>query len=62
MRLKLALLDLVEDGGLVAQPYRDQDSSLVSVFAAADALLKRPPGAPASAAGDLVEVLLLDRA
>lgn len=51
-----------EAGGITVQPYRDQDSSLVRVFAAADALLKRPPGAPASAAGDLVEVLLLDRA
>ncbi|MBR7621499.1 molybdopterin molybdotransferase MoeA [Phenylobacterium sp. 20VBR1] len=58
MRAKLTYAD----GGLVAQPYRDQDSSLVTVFAAADALLKRPMSAPASAAGDLVEVLLLDRA
>ena len=49
------------EGAITAQPYRDQDSSLVTVFAAADALLKRPPGAPASATGDLVEVLLLDR-
>ncbi|CAN5901944.1 molybdopterin molybdotransferase MoeA [soil metagenome] len=50
------------DGAITAQPYRDQDSSLVTVFAAADALLKRPAGAPASAAGDIVEVLRLDRA
>ena len=50
------------DGALLAQPYRDQDSSLVTVFAAADALLRRPANAPALAAGDLVEVLPLARA
>lgn len=53
---------LEADGGLAALPYRDQDSSLVSVFAVADALLRRPAHAPASAVGDLVEVLRLDRA
>ena len=58
MRAKLTY----EAGGITVRPYRDQDSSLVSVFAAADALLVRPPSAPASAAGDLVEVLRLDRA
>jgi len=51
-----------EDGGLTVRPYRDQDSSLVSVFAAANALLRRRGGAPAAAAGDLVEVLPLARA
>jgi len=51
-----------EAGGLVVRPYRDQDSSLVSVFAAANALLRRRGGAPAAAAGDLVEVLPLARA
>lgn len=50
------------DGAIVAEPYRDQDSSLVSVFAAADALLRRPAGAPAMDAGGLVEVLPLPRA
>ena len=57
MRAKLSYVD----GALVAEPYRDQDSSLVSVFAAADALLRRPANAPALAAGDLVEVLPLAR-
>lgn len=42
--------------------FADQDSSLVTVFAAADALLRRPPGAAAAAVGDLVEILRLDRA
>lgn len=51
-----------EGGALVAEPYRDQDSSLVTVFAAADALLRRPADAPALGAGDLAEVLLLPRA
>ena len=51
-----------QDGSVFAEPYRDQDSSLVTVFALADALLRRPPGAPALDAGDLVEVLPLARA
>jgi molybdopterin molybdotransferase len=50
------------DGAILAEPYRDQDSSLVSVFAAADALLRRQAGAVALAAGDLVDVLPLPRA
>lgn len=49
-------------GDVTARPYRDQDSSLVSVFSVADALLKRPANAPASAAGERVEVLPLARA
>ncbi|MDP3489932.1 MAG: molybdopterin molybdotransferase MoeA [Phenylobacterium sp.] len=51
-----------EEGMVLVHPYRDQDSSLVSVFAGADALLRRPPGAPAVEAGGLVEVLPLARA
>lgn len=50
------------DGILTARPYRDQDSSLVSVFAASDALLMRPAGAPALSAGEVVDVLPLARA
>ena len=49
------------DGRVAVRPYRDQDSSLVTVFAAADALLRRAPGAPAVAAGDPVDVLPLAR-
>ncbi|MBI1197669.1 MAG: molybdopterin molybdenumtransferase MoeA [Phenylobacterium sp.] len=52
----------VEDGVVTVRPYRDQDSSLVSVFAAADALLGRPAGASAAEAGAVVEVLPLPRA
>ncbi len=50
-------------GGVVtARPYRDQDSSLVSVFAVSDGLLVRAAGAPAVDTGDIVNVLPLDRA
>ncbi|MDP1738667.1 MAG: molybdopterin molybdotransferase MoeA [Caulobacter sp.] len=41
--------------------FPDQDSSLVTVFAAADALLRRLPGAPAVAVGGSVDILRLDR-
>jgi molybdopterin molybdotransferase len=51
-----------QDGAISVHPYGDQDSSLVTVFAAADALLRRPPGAPGVEAGGLVEVLPLARA
>lgn len=49
------------DGTVRVTPYRDQDSSLVTVFASADALVRRPAGGPAAMAGDLVEALPLDR-
>jgi molybdopterin molybdotransferase len=58
MRAKLSYAE----GEARVSPYRDQDSSLVSVFAASDALLRRPAGAPAVAAGDVVEVFPLARA
>ena len=58
MRAKLAYAD----GGVTVRPYRDQDSSLISVFAASDALLRRLPGAQAASAGSVVEVLPLARA
>jgi molybdopterin molybdotransferase len=50
---------LLSDEGVVPLP--DQDSSLVSVFASAQALLRRPGGGPALAAGDPVEFLRLAR-
>lgn len=49
------------DGTLLVRPYTDQDSSLVSVFARADALLHRPAGAPAARTGTPVEVVRLER-
>lgn len=50
------------EGSILVEPYLDQDSSLVGVFAAADALLRRQAGAGALSAGDVVEVLPLARA
>ena len=50
------------DGTLQAEAFADQDSSLVSVFAMADALVRRPAGAEPAAAGEPVEALLLARA
>ena len=48
------------DGGLVAAAAADQDSSLVSVLASAGGLIRRLPRAPAAAAGETVDVLLLE--
>ncbi len=50
------------DGALTVRPHRDQDSSMVTIFAGANALLRRPAGAAAAAPGDLVEALPLARA
>ncbi len=50
------------DGALSAEAFGDQDSSLVSVFARADALVRRAPRAEALPAGGLLEALLLERA
>ena len=47
---------------LRVRPCGNQDTSLVSVFAAANALIRRPAGARAAASGEVVELLLLDRA
>ena len=58
MRARLAV---DAEGRLTAAPFPDQDSSLIGVFAQADALLRRRPGAPAAQAGDTVEVLPLRR-
>ncbi len=56
-----ATLDPGLDGVQRATPFPDQDSSLVSVFASADALLRRPAGGAAAPAGAAVEVLRLGR-
>jgi molybdopterin molybdotransferase len=58
MRAKLAYVD----GRVTVRPYRDQDSSMVTIFAGADALLRRQAGAAAAEAGTVVEVLPLARA
>jgi molybdopterin molybdotransferase len=50
-----------ERGGLTVTPLENQDSSLVTIFASADALVRRPAHAPAAVAGDPVQILILDR-
>jgi molybdopterin molybdotransferase len=48
------------DGRPVATAFGRQDSALLRLFAAADALILRPPHAPAAAAGDPVPIVRLD--
>jgi molybdopterin molybdotransferase len=49
------------EAGLEAHALSDQDSSLMTVFAAADGLMRREAAEPAAEAGDSVQVLILDR-
>lgn len=48
------------DSRLTVRPFANQDSSLVSIFAAANALIRRLAGCGSAERGALVEVLLLD--
>jgi molybdopterin molybdotransferase len=57
MRARLSSVD----GVMTVTPFGDQDSSLVTVFAEADALLRRPSGAGEAEVGDTVNVLPLER-
>jgi molybdopterin molybdotransferase len=45
--------------GLAAAPFSMQDSSMLTTLANASGLIIRPPGAPAAAAGEEVQVLML---
>lgn len=45
--------------GFVIEPAPNQDSALLSPFAAANALIRRPPDAPEAAAGDVVQFVPL---
>jgi molybdopterin molybdotransferase len=56
-----AALTSSDDGTLQVRPFPDQDSSLVTVFATADALMPRAARAPAAAMGDLVDIIRLQR-
>jgi molybdopterin molybdotransferase len=47
------------NGQRTVRAFEQQDSSLLSVFASANALIRMPPAAPAIAAGSLVDVLPL---
>jgi molybdopterin molybdotransferase len=48
------------EDGVFAEPFALQDSSMQKVFAESDGLIVRKIGAPAAAAGDVVDVLILD--
>ena len=48
------------DGALMVAPFSAQDSAMQALLAHADCLIRRAPHAPASAAGDEVEVIRLD--
>jgi molybdopterin molybdotransferase len=54
-----ARLSTREDGALIATPVDRQDSSLLGFLAAAQALLIRPPLAPAARAGSPCTILRL---
>jgi len=56
-----AALDVMEDGRLRVTPFSDQDSSLVSVFARAGALVRLASNAAVTQAGSLVDILRLER-
>lgn len=56
-----AALSVDPEGRTIAHIFPDQDSSLVGVFARADALLRRRAGASAASANDIVDVLPLRR-
>ncbi len=47
------------DGALEVTPFGKQDSSMMSLLAAADCLIVRPPHAPAVIAGDPVDIMPL---
>jgi molybdopterin molybdotransferase len=53
-------LDVDGDGQQTVRAFEDQDSSLISVFTAANALIRLAADAPATAAGTTVDVLPLE--
>ncbi len=55
-----ASASVAADGRLMVRPFDNQDTSLVSVFAAANALIRRAPDAPQAVQGATLEALLLD--
>lgn len=54
-----ARLTRTSSGEIIATPFGDQDSSLLSVYALADALILRVPHAPAAKAGETCRILRL---
>lgn len=59
--MRARTVGVAPDGLPEVVPFDVQDSSMLSLLAAADVLLVRPPGAPAAAAGDPCRVLRLAR-
>jgi molybdopterin molybdotransferase len=55
-----ATLEVMVDGTRWVTPFATQDSSMQRTLQASQALILRPPHAPAAGAGDSVSVLLLD--
>ena len=55
-----ARAELDGKGHLTARAFEDQDSSRISIFAAANALIRLPADAPALDEGALVDVLMLE--
>lgn len=55
-----AYASVAADARWMARPCDNQDTSLVSVFAAANALIRRTAGAQTAAPGALIEAVLLD--
>ena len=54
-----AILTLDAEGRASVQAAENQDSSLLSPFLTANALIRRPPNTPPAAAGDLVDIVML---
>lgn len=55
-----AYASVAPDARWIVRPFDNQDTSLVSVFAAANALIRRTAGAQPAARGAIVEAVLLD--
>ncbi len=57
-----ARLEVDGEGRQIVRAFEDQDSSLISIFAAANALIRLPANAPELTAGAMVDVLPLEGA
>jgi molybdopterin molybdotransferase len=55
-----ARLEIAPDGCRTVTPFSKQDSSMQRTFREADALIVRPPHAPAASQGDVVKIIRLD--
>lgn len=62
LRMDFMRAEIVGNGarGPIVRPLPVQDSSMLSILARADALLVRPPHAPAARAGDACDIVLLE--